>query len=106
MRAAAGLLFVWGVGASVGPTLIGLIMEWIGRGRALSSTTGAGYRVRGAVRALPRLPPPRQDAEGAERLTSPVPNVNNVYGAPELDPRGEFHHARLAGGRRTSRFVE
>jgi len=21
-----------------------------------------------------------------------VPNINNVYGAPELDPRGEFHH--------------
>ncbi len=28
--AAAGLLFLWGVGACVGPTLIGFIMEWVG----------------------------------------------------------------------------
>jgi hypothetical protein len=65
--AAAGLLFLWGVGACAGPTLIGFIMEWVGP-EGLFLLPRHRLRGRGALRPLPRVPPPRQDAEGAERL--------------------------------------
>lgn len=88
--AAAGLLFLWGVGACVGPTLIGFIMEWVGPA-GLFYYIGAGFALV-ALFALYRVFRRRAKTPKEQSDFVPVPNINNVYGAPELDPRGEFHH--------------
>jgi MFS family permease len=90
VRAAAGLLFVWGVGASVGPTLVGLVMEAIGES-GLFLYTGAGYAFV-ALFALYRVFRRRAKTPKEQSDYVAVPNIQAVYGAPELDPRGEFHH--------------
>jgi MFS family permease len=90
VRAAAGLLFIWGVGASVGPTLVGLVMEAIGES-GLFLYTGAGYALV-ALFALYRVFRRRAKTLKEQGDYVAVPNVQAVYGAPELDPRGEFHH--------------
>jgi len=90
VRAAAGLLFVWGVGASVGPTLVGLVMEAIGES-GLFLYTGVGYAFV-ALFALYRVFRRRAKTPKEQSDYVAVPNIQNVYGAPELDPRGEFHH--------------
>ena len=88
--AAAGLLFLWGVGACAGPTLIGFIMEWVGP-EGLFYYLGIGFAVV-ALFALYRVFRRRAKTPKEQSDFVPVPNINNVYGAPELDPRGEFHH--------------
>jgi MFS family permease len=87
--AAAGLLFLWGVGACVGPTLIGFVMQWKPEGLFLY--LGIGFAVV-ALFALYRVFRRRAKTPKEQSDFVPVPNINNVYGAPELDPRGEFHH--------------
>jgi MFS family permease len=88
--AAAGLLFLWGVGACMGPTLIGFIMEWVGP-EGLFYYLGIGFAFV-ALFALYRVFRRRAKTPKEQSDFVPVPNINNVYGAPELDPRGEFHH--------------
>jgi MFS family permease len=88
--AAAGLLFLWGVGACIGPTLIGFIMEWIGP-EGLFYHLGVGFALV-ALFAVYRVFRRRAKTPKEQSDFVPVPNINNVYGAPELDPRSEFHH--------------
>ncbi len=88
--AAAGLLFLWGVGACVGPTLVGFIMEWVGP-EGLFLYLGVGCALV-ALFALYRVFRRRAKTPKEQSDFVPVPNIQNVYGAPELDPRGEFHH--------------
>ncbi|HET6620985.1 MAG TPA: MFS transporter [Dongiaceae bacterium] len=87
--AAAGLLFLWGVGACLGPTLIGFIMEWVGPA-GLFLYLGVGFALV-ALFALYRVFRRRAKTPKEQSDFVPVPNIQNVYGAPELDPRGEFH---------------
>ncbi len=89
VRAAAGLLFVWGIGASVGPTLAGLIMEWVGNA-GLFLYIGIGYALI-AMFALYRVFRRRAKTPKEQSDYVAVPNIQNVYGAPELDPRSEYH---------------
>jgi MFS family permease len=89
VRAAAGLLFIWGVGASVGPTLVGLVMEWIGES-GLFLYGGVGYAFV-SMFALYRVFRRRAKTPKEQSDYVAVPNIQNVYGAPELDPRGEYH---------------
>jgi MFS family permease len=88
--AAAGLLFLWGVGACIGPTLIGFIMAWMGP-EGLFYYLGVGFAFV-ALFAIYRVFRRRAKTPKEQSDYVPVPNINNVYGAPELDPRGEFHH--------------
>ena len=88
--AAAGLLFLWGVGACAGPTLVGFVMDWTGPS-GLFLYLGAGFAAV-AVFALYRVFRRRAKTPKEQSDFVPVPNIQNVYGAPELDPRGEFHH--------------
>jgi MFS family permease len=88
--AAAGLLFLWGVGACAGPTLVGFIMEWVGPG-GLFLYLGIGCAFV-ALFALYRVFRRRAKTPKEQSDFVPVPNIQNVYGAPELDPRGEFQH--------------
>jgi MFS family permease len=87
--AAAGLLFLWGVGACAGPTLIGFIMEWLGP-PGLFLYLGVGFALV-ALFALYRVFRRRAKTPKEQTDYVPVPNIETVYGAPELDPRGEFH---------------
>jgi len=88
--AAAGLLFLWGVGACAGPTLIGFIMEWVGPS-GLFFYLGIGF-VFVTLFAIYRVFRRRAKTPKEQSDFVPIPNIQNVYGAPELDPRGEFHH--------------
>jgi predicted MFS family arabinose efflux permease len=85
--AAAGLLFLWGVGACVGPTLIGFVMQ--GRPEGLFLYLGVGFAVV-ALFALYRVFRRRAKTPKDQSDFVPCPNIQNVYGAPELDPRGEY----------------
>ncbi|WP_119304576.1 MFS transporter [Dongia deserti] len=91
VRAAAGLLFVWGLGASVGPTLVGLVMDAIGE-TGLFYYVGIGYGLV-ALFALYRVFRRRAKTPKEQSDYVPVPNIQAVYGAPELDPRGEFQQS-------------
>ncbi|HEY3148792.1 MAG TPA: MFS transporter [Dongiaceae bacterium] len=88
--AAAGLLFLWGVGACAGPTLIGFIMEWAGP-PGLFFYLGVGFALV-ALFAIYRVFRRRAKTPKEQSDFVPVPNIQNVYGAPELDPRGEYQH--------------
>jgi MFS family permease len=88
--AAAGLLFLWGVGACIGPTLIGFVMDFVGP-EGLFLYLGVGFAVV-ALFALYRVFRRRAKTPKEQSDYVPVPNISNVYGAPELDPRSEFHH--------------
>jgi MFS family permease len=88
--AAAGLLFLWGVGACIGPTLIGFVMDVVGPA-GLFLYLGVGFAAV-ALFALYRVFRRRAKTPKEQSDFVPVPNINTVYGAPELDPRGEFHH--------------
>jgi MFS family permease len=88
--AAAGLLFLWGVGACAGPTLVGFVMNVAGPS-GLFLYLGVGFAAV-ALFALYRVFRRRAKTPKEQSDYVPVPNVMDVYGAPELDPRGEFHH--------------
>jgi MFS family permease len=88
--AAAGLLFLWGVGACIGPTVIGFVMDFVGP-EGLFLYLGVGFAVV-ALFALYRVFRRRAKTPKEQSDFVPVPNISSVYGAPELDPRGEFHH--------------
>jgi len=88
--AAAGLLFLWGVGACAGPTVIGFIMEWLGP-PGLFLYLGVGFALV-ALFALYRVFRRRAKTPKEQTDYVPVPNIENCYGAPELDPRGEYQH--------------
>ena len=97
--AAAGLLFLWGVGACAGPTLVGFVMDFVGPS-GLFLYLGVGFAVV-ALFALYRVFRRRAKTPKEQSDFVPCPNIHNVYGAPELDPRGEFHppaRARTAKG--------
>lgn len=90
VRAAAGLLFVWGVGASAGPSIAGFIMEAMGEASLfLYASVGYGFV---ALFAIYRVFRRRAKTPKEQSDYVAVPNVQAVYGAPELDPRGEYHH--------------
>ncbi len=88
--AAAGLLFLWGVGACAGPTLVGLIMEWVGPS-GLFLYLGIGFAFV-ALFAVYRVFRRRAKTPKEQSDYVACPNIQNIYGAPELDPRGEYHH--------------
>jgi MFS family permease len=83
----AGLLFAWGLGASLGPTLGGIAIRPLGPDGLFIFTAGSlgaialfvGYRmVRRSAKAIP---------EQSNYVA--VPQTAATWGAPELDPRGE-----------------
>lgn len=87
VAASSGLLFAWGLGASIGPAIAGFIMKLIGH-QSLFLFVGIGYGLI-AVFALYRVV--RRKAKTPEEQSNfvPVPPIQGAYGAPELDPRGE-----------------
>lgn len=86
VAASGGLLFAWGVGASIGPVLAAAVMRPAGpTGLFLFLAAALGLvalfiLVRMMIR--PALSPEQQSNYVA------VPQTQGTYGAPELDPRG------------------
>lgn len=87
VAASAGLLFAWGLGASIGPTAAAAVMQQFGPAGLFLFLTGALLLIAGFVlvrMALRRALTPVQQGNFV-----PVPLSQGTYGAPELDPRGE-----------------
>ncbi|MGD9742684.1 MAG: MFS transporter [Dongiaceae bacterium] len=88
VAASAGLLFAWGLGAAIGPTVIGLAMDPLGA-NGLFIVCAVGYTTLAlfvAIRMLLRpAPSPKEQSDFVA-----VPVTQGTYGAPELDPRGEY----------------
>lgn len=87
VAASSGLLFAWGLGASIGPSLAGLTMNELGP-RALFLFVGSGYALIVAF-ALYRVFRRKAKTPQEQNNYVVVPAVQGAYGAPELDPRGE-----------------
>ena len=87
VAASSGLLFAWGLGASIGPSLAGVTMNELGP-RGLFLFVGCGY---GLIAAFALYRVLRRKAKTPEEQSNyvAVPAVQGAYGAPELDPRGE-----------------
>ena len=83
----AGLLFAWGVGASLGPTLGGIAIRPLGE-EGLFIFTAASLVLIAAFVAYRML---RRQAKSVVEQTNyvAVPQTAATWGAPELDPRSE-----------------
>jgi MFS family permease len=86
VAASSGLLFAWGVGSSIGPTLAGGVIGLVGPG-------GLFLFMGGAMAALGAFVVWRMIRRAAKRAREQanyvaVPLTQGTYGAPELDPRG------------------
>jgi MFS family permease len=89
VAASSGLLFAWGLGSCFGPTTAGAVMHQLGpQGLLLFAAACfilvglfAIYRV---IRRRAKTPQEQSDYVA-------VPLSQGAYGAPELDPRSEYH---------------
>jgi MFS family permease len=86
VAASAGLLFAWGLGSSIGPTVAAAAMGPLGpRGLFIFLAAGLGIIALVVIARILRrraLTPLQQGNYVA------VPQTQGTYGAPELDPRG------------------
>ncbi len=87
VAASSGLLFAWGVGASIGPTAAAAFMSPLGA-RGLFVFLAAAL---GAIACfiLIRMAIRRALSAREQGNFVAVPQTQGTYGAPELDPRGE-----------------
>jgi len=97
VAASAGLLFAWGIGASVGPIVAAPAMRLFG-------ANGLFYFVSGCHVVLASFIAYRMIARRAlsakeEGNFVAVPITQGTYGAPELDPRGEAEPSPAAASR-------
>lgn len=87
VAASSGLLFAWGVGASIGPTAAATVMSPLGpRGLFVFLAAGLGA-IAGFI--LVRMAIRRALSAREQGNYVAVPQTQGTYGAPELDPRGE-----------------
>jgi len=104
VAASAGLLFAWGVGASVGPVLAAPAMRLFGANGLFFYVSTCHLLLGGfiAYRMLARR------ALSAREQTNfvAVPITQGTYGAPELDPRGEAEPSPAAAGRAIAAVVD
>jgi MFS family permease len=89
----AGLLFAWGLGASLGPTLGGIIIRPFGED-GLFMFTAVALCLIAAFVAFRMM---RRSAKSIPEQTNyvAVPQTAATWGAPELDPRGEHEVEEL-----------
>ncbi len=87
IAASAGLLFAWGLGASIGPAVAAAAMRPLGAAGLFVFLSAALAAIAGFIllrMALRRALRPSQQSNFVA-----VPLSQGTYGAPELDPRGE-----------------
>ena len=87
VAASSGLLFAWGVGSAVGPSIAGGMIGIAGPG-SLPLFMGASMTALSLFAVWRML---RRRAKTAREQSNyvAVPLTQGTYGAPELDPRGE-----------------
>ena len=88
VAASSGLLFAWGLGSCFGPTVAGAVMHELGPQGLLLFAAGcflfvALFTTYRAMRRRAKTPQEQSDYVA-------VPLTQGTYGAPELDPRGEY----------------
>ena len=87
VAASSGLLFAWGLGASIGPAAAAALMRPLGPA-GLFVFVAAGLAAIAAF-VLVRMILRRGLSAKAQSNFVAVPMTQGSYGAPELDPRGE-----------------
>jgi MFS family permease len=88
VAASSGLLFAWGLGSCFGPATAGAVMHQMGPQGLLLFAAGcflavAGFSIYRVLRRRAKTPKEQSDYVA-------VPITQGTYGAPELDPRGEY----------------
>ena len=88
VAASSGLLFAWGLGSCFGPAVAGAVMHETGPQGLLLFAAGcflavAGFSIYRVLRRSAKTPKEQSDYVA-------VPISQGTYGAPELDPRGEY----------------
>ncbi|MBL8709401.1 MAG: MFS transporter [Rhodospirillaceae bacterium] len=91
VAASGGLLFAWGLGASIGPSLAGIAMRAM-EPSALFLFEGCGYALIGAF-ALYRVTQRKAKTPEEQGNFVPIPAVASTAGAPEMDPRAPYPNA-------------
>jgi MFS family permease len=104
VAASAGLLFAWGIGASVGPVVAAPAMRLFGANGLFYFVSACHVLLAGfiAYRMIAR----RALSAKEQSNFVPVPITQGSYGAPELDPRGEETITPTAAGRAISAAVD
>lgn len=90
VAASAGLLFAWGLGASIGPAVVGFVIVPLGA-NGLFAVAALGYGIL-ALFVVIRMVLRRAPSAKEQSDFVAVPITQGTYGAPELDPRGEYTH--------------
>jgi MFS family permease len=96
VAASSGLLFAWGVGSSIGPSVAGVIVGLKGPG-GLFIFLGGSMALLALFVIWRILIRPAKSAREQSNFVA-VPLTQGTYGAPELDPRAEptvHHHHRV-----------
>jgi MFS family permease len=104
VAASAGLLFAWGIGASVGPVVAAPAMRLFGANGLFYFVSACHVLLAGfiAYRMIAR----RALSAKEQSNFVPVPITQGSYGAPELDPRSEETITPTAAGRAISAAVD
>jgi len=87
VAASSGLLFAWGVGSAVGPSIAGGMIGLIGP-RSLYIFMGGAMAAMALFVVWRMLRRPAKSAKDQGNFVA-VPLTQGTYGAPELDPRGD-----------------
>jgi MFS family permease len=88
VAASSGLLFAWGVGSTIGPTVAGGVVGVMGP-RGLFLFLGGSMALLGAFVIWRILIRPAKSPKEQSNFVA-VPLTQGTYGAPELDPRAEL----------------
>jgi MFS family permease len=87
VAASSGLLFAWGVGSAVGPSIAGGMVSLLGP-RSLYLFMAGAMAAMALFVIWRMLRRPAKSAKDQGNFVA-VPLTQGTYGAPELDPRGE-----------------
>jgi MFS family permease len=104
VAASAGLLFAWGIGASIGPVVAAPAMRLFGA-NGLFLFVSTCHVLLGGFIAYRMIARRALSAKQQGNFVA-VPITQGTYGAPELDPRGESELSPTAAGRAIAAVVD
>ncbi len=104
VAASAGLLFTWGIGASIGPVAAAPAMRWFGAEGLFYFITACHLLLASFI--LYRIIARRALSPKQQGNYVAVPVTQGTYGAPELDPRGDEEPDPKAASRAIASAVD